>query len=125
MVNLSELILRLKASTLVEIIVAMVIISTVFVLSLAVFVNISKNSNNGLKLKAALISEEVMVSTRQNKLYIDEEIDIDHLDIIKRVSTYKSYKDLVLVSIEIKDKRGKSLLIKKEIMILNDKNTDL
>ena len=116
-------ILKLKASTLVEVIVAMVIISTVFLLSLGVFLNISKHSNNGLKLKAALVSEEIMVSTRQGKLFLDENIPLDNLDIIKQVSSYKSYKDLVLVSIEVKDKRGKSLLVKREIMILNDKNT--
>ncbi len=114
---MDKLISKINASTLVEVIVAMVIISSVFILSLAVFLNIGKNSNNSLKIKAALVSEDVMVYTRQNNLFVNENISMDNLDIIKEVRQYKSYKDMVLVTVEVKDKRGKSLVVKKELMI--------
>ena len=58
---------KVKASTLVEAIIAMLIVTIAFSMALVLMLNISKNSNNSLKTKAYILANDVLVKTKTEK----------------------------------------------------------
>ncbi len=92
---------KLKASTLVEVIVALVILVTIFCMAFTIFFQINKNDNNYLKLKAIITAKSRMCEIKKEKdFYSDvEEVDGFTIDV---ESTEMDGDYLYMVSIEVK-----------------------
>ncbi len=96
MAKLSE---KLKASTLLEVIVAMVVILIVFVLSTGIYANVIRSSPlvKQQRIKA-LMAGLIQQSMDQGNLK-EEVVFIDSISFETTVNVYQGYADLLLVSI--------------------------
>lgn len=111
-----KLLAPLKGSTLIEVIVAMVIIMTVHAIALAIFINISGNNNNKIKMKAYLKMEEVWIKTVQESSYFDDEYDFDNIIIKKMISPYEQNKRLKVLQFQAFNMNGKLIIEKKQLI---------
>ena len=113
---MAGLIKRLKGSTLVEVITAMVITVTAIGIAFAILVNISKTDNSRLRLNALLKANEIISNSRANTKYLDENFKEGALEIYKTVIPYKNSDKLYILKIEVYN-RNKHKIFEKQQLI--------
>ncbi|MNT07779.1 hypothetical protein D3C72_1424960 [compost metagenome] len=112
---------RIRAGSLVEVVVALVIIMTVFALSLMIYIKIMGASFSGRKLWANSKLKEVANQVKKEHRFKDDTINEDELIIDITVKPYPQSSDLILLELEAKDLNGIRLNEYKEI-VLKDEN---
>jgi type II secretory pathway pseudopilin PulG len=105
---------KVKASTLVETMVAMVILCLVMGTAMVVFINATSSSISYDKVKAGFLVNNAMEQTQRTKSYVDEELEIDHIKLIRQVAAYGS-EGLVMVEIKAFNPDNKLLATAKSI----------
>jgi Tfp pilus assembly protein PilV len=110
----------IKAASLLEVLVAIFILVTVFVIGTLVFIQVSSSSYNGQRLKAALLADKEMKETRESKSFFDEEINQGNLIVKKSVTQYQKKNNLLTIWIQIFDKGQKKLYERKEIVLIDE-----
>lgn len=93
--------LKLKASTLLEVIVAMVIILIVFVLATGIFSNVIRSSPSLKAQKINAVISGVLEKSMQNGDWQDEVIQVDSMQFQKTVTSYQGRHDLLLISLSV------------------------
>lgn len=92
---------KLKASTLLEVIVAMVVILIVFVLATGIYANVVRSApsirQQQLKANAASLIQDAAITQD----WKDEVIERDSLMFQKTVVPYQGYQDLMLISVTV------------------------
>lgn len=122
MISKTKIISKVKASTLVETIIAMLIVTIAFSLALLLMLNISKNSNNSLKTKAYILANNVMVQTKAERSYLDQDYNYGNIIIKKTVSEYEKNEELFQLNVSAYDSRNHKLFEQNELIIIeNDK----
>lgn len=111
---------KVKASTLVESIIAMLIVTIVFSMALVLMLNISKNSNNSLKTKAYILANDVLVKTKSEKSYLDQEFNYGNITIKKMLVEYENNEELFLLNISTYDLRNHKLFEQNELIIIEN-----
>ena len=115
------LIRKVISSTLVEAIVAMLIVTIAFSMALVLMLNISKNSNNSLKTKAYILANDIMVKTKSEKLYFDQDFDYGNIIIKKTVTEYENSEELFQLKVSAFDSRNHKLFEQNELLIIENK----
>lgn len=112
--------IKLKASTLVETIVAMLLVTIAFSMAMVLMLKISKNSNNSLKTKAYILANDVIVKTKTEKLYIDQEFNYGNIIIKKTVTEYENNEKLFQLKVSAFDSRNHKLFEQNELLIIEN-----
>lgn len=109
---------KTQASTLVEVIVALIIISISFGLALMAIDSNSKSSNIQLMIKAH--QSLLMQKNRclREKRFFSEETDYGQIHIVQTLQDYSSAKELKLLKIEVYDANKKLLDSEQELIIV-------
>ena len=111
---------KLKAATLVEALMALVIVMICFVIGSMIYVNVINSDNNRQEIKANLILNETALKTKEEKKFIDEKIEIgnENLIIQKTVILYKNIENLNLLTLIASDKKGRVIAQRKELIAI-------
>jgi len=110
---------KVKASTMVETIVAMVIIMISMGIGLALFSNLSRDVNDKLRIEAEIKVNSLAVETKLKKEYSDTEIESDNLRIERSIKEYKKTSRIKVLLIEAYSLSGKKICDYKELVIIN------
>lgn len=110
---------KISASTLIEAIVAMLIIVIVYGIGIMIFMNVKKSANNGLKLEAILQVENILSQTKKEAKYVDENFDFDNLKIEKKILKYDNASSLNILEIKALSNDNKVLTEHREIIKVN------
>lgn len=114
---------KIKASSLIEVIVALLIILIVYAILTFFIGNISKQlRNNNDKIEAYFIVEKTINETIQNNQFYDDEFVINDITFIKRVVKYQNYNDLYDLKISVYNKNKKLLIEMREIIYYEKNN---
>jgi len=116
---MAELTDKIKASTLVEALVAMVIILIIYGIGLTIFINVNKSSANRLKIEAYLQLEDIVAKTKKEARYLDETYDLENLKVEKKITKYDNNNSLNVLQIKILSKENKLLAEHREIIKVN------
>lgn len=96
----------LKGSTMVEVLMAILVCLIIFSLSLSILLNIEKNHNTRLKLKADLLYE---LTNNDNAPSISETRITNGLNVSTTYTPYNDSRELYIKSVVISTKSGKRL----------------
>ena len=110
---------KIKGSTLIEVLVAMVIVLVVYSIAMMIFLNIKRSANTGLKSIALLELDNVVIETKKKFSFIDEDYKTESFVIKKKISPYGKNNDLRVLSVEVVDLAGRLITERKEIVKLN------
>jgi len=88
-----------KASTLLEVIVAMVIILVVFGLAMGIYTHVLGATHSVQQEKVKAITTQVISQSIQEQNWGDEESLQDSIALVKTVLPYGQYPDLVLITV--------------------------
>lgn len=108
---------KLKASALLESLLAMLIIVTIFCLSFFVFANIIRSNNFSQRIQLKNLLNSYVFVAKQERIYLDEQIEIqNNITIVKKFIPYQNYADLILMEIIAINDKGKNIIGIKEII---------
>lgn len=113
MVKLNE---HLKASTLLESIIAMVIVLVCFTIATMIFVNITNSDKQRLKLKALTVLNREAIETKKSNLLLDEEKIIHPFTVKKVVERFPETDNLYKLLLIAKDSTGKTIAVRNELI---------
>jgi len=108
----------LKASTLLEIIIAMVIILVVYTLAIGVYNNVLNASPSIKKQQVKAMTDAVISQSVYDENWNDEQIINEIITIEKTVGPYHSYPDLVIITVTA-SQHGKQLGLSRQIVKRN------
>jgi Tfp pilus assembly protein PilV len=90
---------QVKASTLLEVIVAMVIILVIFSLAIGIYNNVLSATIPAKKQQVNALTEHMIRTSINEKNWNDEETMQDSITLKKIVLPYEKYPDLVVITI--------------------------
>ena len=105
----------LKASTLVEVMVAMVVVLTSFFAAMMLFGNVIRSGGNEREFEARLLLHEVAGAIRSGELRAEDITDTERFVLRGHVSVYEKAPDLKLLHLAAYDREGKLLVERKEL----------
>lgn len=91
----------ISAFTLVETTIALVILVSSFMVSLMIFLNISKTTKDFEKIKYEAFAERYIILVKREKNFINSSTVTDSVIILKKVSSYHNIDGLLLLEVEI------------------------
>ncbi|TKC60298.1 hypothetical protein FBD94_15445 [Pedobacter hiemivivus] len=106
---------KIKASTLLEVIVAMVVILIVFVLATGIYANVMRSSPSVKQQRVKAILSGWIAESIAAGNWKDEVIAIDSMAFQKTVTPYQTYPDLRLVKV-VAIEQGKEIGVLKRVV---------
>ncbi len=100
---------KVRASSLLEVLIAMIIILLVFSIAMAIFTNVMKLSLSAKKIKAQAILQETMLQAEQLKSPVTQTLTIDSLEIKQEVMPYESNSKLTEIDLTAFDENRQKL----------------
>lgn len=108
----------IPGSTLIEVLVAMVIIMTSTGIGLMIYENLSNGNNDELKVKAEISLDNLATETKLDKHYIDFSIDKDDMQLIQSIESYDKSSRLKILHLEAKTPFGKKITQWNEVILI-------
>jgi len=109
--------MKVRGSTLIESLVALVIIMTVISISLNVLVSNSRTSSKELTLKSMILIDEVLQEAKLNGNYDSDEFEQEGISIDKSVSFVNRYDGILKIKVKA-SAMDQELMEKEEFIYL-------
>ena len=110
---------KLKASTLLESMVAMVLLMMCFGISLKIYLDVSMSGDHQKTLKAENLLKKIAIETVQEDRIKNEILLIENLRIEKKISSYHEIDKLQVLCITAFDEHGKIMAFRRELIMIN------
>lgn len=118
--NKNSILKRIIASTLVEVIIAMVVLMVVFGITLQIFMNIEGYNGNREKLYAYMLTNTLLNKTTLDESFEDMEFEKGHLIIQQSIDYIDSENGIIQIEIIAKNRHtNHTLITRKEIINTN------
>ena len=108
----------LKASTLIEVLVAMVIIMASIGIGLIIYENLSSGNNDELKIKAEIALNNLATETKKNNHFIDLSVEQEDMRLQQTVVPYEKSKRLISLHLEAFTPFGRRITQWDEIVLI-------
>jgi len=110
----------IKSATIIEVILALVIIMLTMGIALMIYLNITNSKYTMQKFNAHLLINDISINIIKNKKYLDEVIEKKELVINKSIIPYKGIPNLSVLHLAVLDKHKKKLAERKELIVTSD-----
>jgi len=105
----------------IEVITALIIISTVFTLATIIYLNVQRSGFYSRRFMADLMLEETFNASLQSKTFSNQQITNDNVTIYQEVETKSSREGkLLIVRLEAREEDGTLISEKKHIIYVAD-----
>lgn len=111
---------KLKAASLLETILALVITMLVFGIASMVYVNVLKSGITLSALTARQKLEVLAEETKRSKTFVSETVKEEGYTIEKSIEPYQGNTSLLKMELQVIDEQGKVLAEYKELLLLGD-----
>lgn len=108
---------KIISSTLIEVMVAMVILSLAFGIGLMTYFNIIGSTKSLASLKAQIILNEIAAETIIEQSFFDEELDIERMHITKEFVQYNGSNDTYILVLKATGPSNQVLANLKKIVL--------
>lgn len=109
---------HLKASTLIESLIAMVVLVLCLGIATMIFTNILHSDKDRKELTAAQIADREIIRTKQEKNFLDAEYEVNDLIIKKTVEKYEQTENLFILSLAVLNADRKPVYIHRELILV-------
>jgi len=110
----------LKAATIIESIVAMVIITSCLGFATLIYSNVMNSDKQRLEMSAGLLLENVAQQTKKEKSFVDSETQEGIWKIKKTVERYKEAENCYLLQLIARNADGKFIKTRNELIITQE-----
>jgi hypothetical protein len=81
---------KVKASTILEVLISMIIILIVFSIGMMIFGNVGRLSLSAQKVKAESVLEERLLNAEQSKINLDETVTVGDFQVEQEIKLYNN-----------------------------------
>ncbi|HZX59366.1 MAG TPA: hypothetical protein VFE54_11595 [Mucilaginibacter sp.] len=111
---------KVRASTLLEVLISMIIILIVFIIGMMIFGNVSRLSLSAQKIKAESVLEEKLLNVEQSKINIDETVTVGDLQIEQEIKLYSNNSHLSVVHLIAWDNNHIKIAELQKVILTNE-----
>lgn len=108
---------NLKAATLMESLIAMILIVVCFGVATMIYTNVLDSDKQRLHLKAILILNKKAIETKTKKEFLDSEEQAGDWTIKKIIEHYPETENLYKLTLTALSKSGKTIAIRNELIL--------
>jgi hypothetical protein len=108
---------KIRAATLIESIVSMIIIMMVFAMFVITYSNLMSSDGGQQKLKALSMINRTIQETKSTKVYADSIFKEDGLSVIRSVNPAAGSGSIVTLTVKVIDTEGKVIARHDEIFV--------
>jgi type II secretory pathway pseudopilin PulG len=108
----------INAATLLEVVVALVIICAVVGLTIMIYTQLVGSTLSVKKYKAILILHQEALRSVKEKDWDEEEYPLDQYTVIKSTEDWAECEDVKVLILEARDAQGKRVAIRKELVYI-------
>ncbi|MBO9702110.1 MAG: hypothetical protein J7604_18015 [Sporocytophaga sp.] len=112
--------LKIKASSLIEVVVAMVVMVITFGVGMMIYHNILRSGINLQNVKAEMLLSRIAEETVRSKSYFDEDIKEGELIVRKKVGKYQNSTSLLQLEIQVYSKEEKLLAEGNNLILVDE-----
>lgn len=112
--------MKLKAATLIEALIAMVIVLVCLGIASMIYVNVISSGNQRTRLNAHLALSDVSIVSKKSRLFLDEEIRSGNIIIRKTISPYKESPGVSVLVLVAVNAEGKVISTWKELVFTSE-----
>ncbi|HEX8514821.1 MAG TPA: hypothetical protein VF868_01390 [Bacteroidia bacterium] len=109
---------KLKGATIVESMIAMVIIVASVGITSLIFINVLNSDKQSVLIKAELILDRELIHLKNTKEFIDGETAIGNWIMKKSISRYEHSNNLYALSLLLMDENGRLITKRQELITL-------
>lgn len=113
----SKLNRRVKASTILEVIVSMIIIVIVFGIAMMIYTNVLRVSLSVKKLRAQALLQETMIKAEQATGNTNQSLTIDDFRIEQEVTQYNNQSNLTTIHLTAYDQNQQKVTELQKVII--------
>lgn len=118
---MATIIMRQRASTLIEVLVAMVILLICFSIGMASIMQLNNKQNPTVTMKATFILQQYINTTIEKKAYTDEEIENNGFIIRRKINTIGNRQDILCVYFDVYAPGMNKVIIEQNKIVVNEK----
>ena len=111
---------KVAASTILEVLIAMVMIMVVFTIAMMIYANVMKASLSVKKIQAAAILNEAMQAVEKNKNPSSDSFTAGDLKIDQTVKPYSNEKNLLEIDLTAYDPNGDKITELHKLIITHE-----
>lgn len=100
---------KYKGNTLIEVLIAIVIMSFTSAFGVSIYINIQENSMPFLKLKASDIANYCLKETEKANNYFDKSFNEEGFSLKKTITHSDVYPDCIILKISVSNNKEKKL----------------
>ena len=119
---MAKLRFSLQSSTLIEVIIAMLIVLICLFIAFNVYIKTNASANFLQRIQAHLLTEDIFTNTKSKKEYIDKQFEFNNITIHRMIKPYPKSINLVMIELIAMTKKGRILFTKKEVVRILDKS---
>ena len=108
---------RVKASTIMEVIISMIIIIIVFGIAMMIYTNVLRLSLSTKKLRAQALLQETMLKAEQTTGNTTQSLTIDDFRIEQEVSPYNKESNLTLIHLTAYDQNQQKIAELQKVIV--------
>jgi hypothetical protein len=108
---------KMKASSILEVVVAMVVIIVVFGIAMTIYANVLRMTLSVKQLRAQAVLQDLFA---ENPTFTEGIVHTDDLTITKKVIPYQDQPGLVIVRLEAFDVNNKSVAVSTKIQVTDE-----
>ncbi|MCP4520117.1 MAG: hypothetical protein GY827_00200 [Cytophagales bacterium] len=110
--------LKVQASSLIEVLVAMFILSLSLMIGSMIYMNVLRSSASTQKIEARLYLENLALQLEQDQKFVNQQITTDYFDIDIIFQPYQGSSELLEMKLSAINKENKPLLHLKKIVLV-------
>jgi Tfp pilus assembly protein PilE len=111
---------KLRASTLLEVIISMIIIIVVFGIAMMIFANVNRLSLSAKKLRAQAILQETLFQAERTGNHMDQTVTVDDISIRQKVSPFQNEPELLIITLTAFDINNEQIAQLKKIIAFHE-----
>jgi len=113
----SKLRRTVKASTILEVIISMIIIVFVFGIAMMIFTNVSRLSLSAKKIRAQAILQEALLKAEQSTGNMNQSFKVDDFSIEQDITPYNGESNLTAVHLTAYDQNRQKIAELQKVII--------
>jgi Tfp pilus assembly protein PilV len=111
---------KVQASTILEVVIAMVLIIVVFGIAMMIYTNVLSSSLSVKKIKAQAVLQQTLIKTEQLKGITSQSITVDDFRVEQEVKPYNGSKLLNDIHLTAYDANQRKIAELEKVIINND-----
>lgn len=112
--------LKIKASSLIEVIVAMVIMSLSVMTGGMIYLNVIGSSHYVQEMEAELYLQQLIVKIEKEQEFVDKTYETDHFFVVTSFTPYQGKENLIQLNLTAENNQNKQLASIKKLLLIRE-----